>query len=805
MTKRSIWGVRHAIKQAHVAKWALKASLGACSLSLYAAMGMIAAPVAAHADEATTGMHAFKIEAQSLSSALVQLALQSNSVISAHSDVVEGLSSPSLAGDYTMDAALRILLAGTNLVYEMTPAGASILPAQSTQATKNGTVQLQPIYISGERTQRTYLETFTSVGVATQYDIETYKFGELEDVFSSMANVRANPTNGGNNGFQIRGLNADGVTQPANSAGLISVIIDGVSQSAEGLKRGTRGLWDVKQVEVLRGPQSTLQGRNALAGAVIIETNDPTYEVEVGAKLLVGSLGQKEGGFVVSGPIIEGQLAFRVSGEFQEHTKETTFVDVGNEPLGEDRYRSLRAKVLFEPSILPDLSVLISASHVYDQPATNTVDGPNFSDRIYAGGATYTEFRRMEVDNYAAHISYDVTDDITLHSISAINKTDLRLQSAPASTVFFRDDSRQDNDFTQDIYVEVKPSGKGLSGVFGLFYGNFEQEIESSIDIVHPLYGLLVYQNGTFLRETETKAAYADLRYRFNDWVSLLAGGRVQSDKVHNRIDIVSDVNGPTFNDGTAEFEVFLPKGGVAFDLTDTQTIALTVSRGYRQGFTAVKAGTTSTINKVDPEFQWTYEAAYRDEQFDGLTFGVNVFYNQYTNQQVAILDPILAPLTNTLNVAESTSYGAEIEGRYKLNESWQFFGSLGLLKTEFGKFEDAACNGGSCEGNEYPEAPSITAALGGVYRQDNGLFVSANANYTGDYYSLGSINNEASLEVEHRVIANMRVGYDIGSWSASVYADNLFDKDYFTSIASTTSATIGDGRTVGFELQAHF
>jgi len=221
---------RHAIKQAHMAKWALKASFGACSLSLYAAMGLVAAPIAAHAEEATGNTHAFKIEAQSLSSALVQLGLQSNSVISAHSDVVQGLSSSPLTGEYTIEAALRILLAGTNLMYQVTPTGASILTSQSAQSNKTGAVQLQPIYISGEHTQRSYLETFTSVGVATESDIETYKFDELEDVFSSMANVRANPANNGNNGFQIRGLNADGGQQPGNSAGLFSVIVDGVTQ-----------------------------------------------------------------------------------------------------------------------------------------------------------------------------------------------------------------------------------------------------------------------------------------------------------------------------------------------------------------------------------------------------------------------------------------------------------------------------------------------------------------------------------------------------------------------------------------------
>src|SRR5262245_45549882 len=165
----------------------------------------------------------------------------------------EKTSEAAIIGHGINAAAARGSFALTGAIAASIIAGAAI-PAHAQDAV----VPLEGIVIVGEKVERSYLDTFTSVGVATGEDIKNYNTDDLNDSFNQMANVRSFSSNRGNNGFQIRGLNADGVTQPANSAPLISVIIDGATQSAEGLRRGSRGVWDVKQIEVLRGPQSAL-------------------------------------------------------------------------------------------------------------------------------------------------------------------------------------------------------------------------------------------------------------------------------------------------------------------------------------------------------------------------------------------------------------------------------------------------------------------------------------------------------------------------------------------------------------------
>lgn len=780
----------------------VKACTCAVGAAIYfAAMTSSVSPV--YAQSGSTAQiqreYEFKIASQALESALEELGRQAGVQISARSELLAGKTSRDVQGTMTLEQGVSQLLEESGLNYVISENSVAILEADSS----NAPITLEPIVLIGEKVERSYKETFTSVGVATEADIEDQKLDELDDVFNTLANVRLFPTNGGNNGFQIRGLNADGVTQPANAAPLISVVIDGVTQSAEGLKRGARGTWDVRQVEVLRGPQSSLQGRNALAGAVVVETNDPSFDFEAAARGVAGNLDRRDAAFMVSGPIVEDQLAFRLAGEFREQEKDISFTDPDNEEMAEDKYRTVRGKLLFEPDALDELSILLSVSQTFDQPTSATVSGPDFFERNFTSAATFTEIRKMDVDNAGLDVSYDLTDVLTVRSVSSINRTDLSLRSVPgAAPNFIRDDSRQDDDFMQDLRMEIGENSSGLEGVAGVFYGDFNQKVDSFISA-----GGAVFQDGIFRRETESVAVYTDLRYRVNDWFSLLGGGRYQWDTVRNLTDINS-VFGPTFINQEEKFKVFLPKAGVAFDLDANQTLAFTASRGYRQGFTEAQTGVADTANVVDPEFLWSYEAAYRYAPSADLTLGGNVFYNRYSDQQVAILDPANPPLTNTLNVGESITYGAEIEGRYNVGNGLQVYGALGLLKTEFQDFEDTSCaaSGGSCSGNSFPEAPAVTASFGGIYRHSSGFFVSANGNYTSDYYALGDVNNQSEFEIDDRFVANTRVGYEMENLSASLFVDNLFDKEYLTGRSlSADEATAADGRTFGVELRVFF
>ena len=756
----------------------------------------------------------FDIPSQSLASALVAFGKQAGIQVSFKVQAVRARKSLAISRETSPRKALEELLKDSGLKFDFIGTSAvRIYRLNPVLAQAENGIFLDTIIISGEKLDRPFIETFTSVGVATEEDIETYSLDDLQDVFSTMANVRQFESSRAGNGFQIRGINADGVTQPDGNAPVISVIIDGVTQSGEGLKRGSRGTWDVQQIEVLRGPQSTLQGRNALAGAVVIKTNDPTYTPEGKVKGILGQFDRREGGVALSIPLIPNQLAARFSGEYRQDEADIDYVDPLLEPLGEDRYRNLRGKLLIEPNAIDPLSVLLTISDVHDKPGVAAATGPDFFDRRLIVPSAFAEFREMDVRNYSADTAYEFNERLTLRSVTAKNETSLDISSVPGDPLFLREDDRADDDFIQDIRLEIKEKDgrqRGLSGVVGAFYGDFDQKVDSEIVALNffgPGFDVVV-QDGTIENKTETQAVYADLRYRLNRWLSVVGGARYQEDEVTTNFDVDSApvFGGPTIFDGSEDFSAWMPKYGVAVDLTDTQAIAVTASRGYRQGGTELIVG-TNIPNVIEPEFMWTYEFAYRKSSQDKrLTFGANVFYNDYTDQQITLVNPNFPPFTNTFNAGESKSYGAEFEGRYDFNNGLNVFGSLGLLKTEFTKLEEVSCPGGSCTGNEYPEAPAVTFSFGGKYQHHSGVFASAYADYTSDYFAFGDVNNTPALKIDGRFVANAKVGYQRESLTASVYINNIFDKDYLTGLSSdATEGFLGEGRAVGFELRANF
>jgi len=110
----------------------------------------------------------------------------------------------------------------------------------------------------------------------------------------------------------------------------------------------------------------------------------------------------------------------------------------------------------------------------------------------------------------------------------------------------------------------------------------------------------------------------------------------------------------------------FLPKAGLAYDLTDNQTVAGTATKGYRSGYAEAVIG-SGTINRVAPEYLWSYEMAYRSRWLeDRLQVNANTFYYDYRDQQLVVDNPFIIGASTTQNVAKSHAYGAEIDVRWK-------------------------------------------------------------------------------------------------------------------------------------------
>lgn len=680
-------------------------------------------------------------------------------------------------------------------------------------------VELDAIVLDGTKVDRDFLNTADSVGVVTGDVLVEQGVDDLRDVFSRLGNVRSFEGNRGENGFVIRGLNSEGVTpDSASNAPLTSVILDGATQSREATRRGARGLWDVRQVEVFRGPQSTLQGRGALAGAVIVETNDPTFFWEGAARGIFGEQDRRDLSFVISGPVIAEELAFRLSVEDREKTRDITFDLPANEIIGEDEFRNVRGKLLWEPSALPGFALGLTVSDTFDRPGVNAANGDDFFDRRFLTGTqSNVEVREADNLNVVVDGTYAFANGMELTTVLSVIDSETRIFT-PDGSLFERDETRSGEDITLDARLSFGDAEiDALSGVVGLFYGDFTLPREG-IATRPAGTNIFVLQDLSSDDETEHLAAYADLRYRLTPQLSLLGGGRLLHETVKDDfVGVTSELRAPdgsVLNAGTdisqrseASFTEFLPKFGVIYELTDSANVFFNAQKGNRSGFSEVVG---DSVNTVEPEFLWSYEIGYKAEDPDGRwRFGATAFYSRYDDQQITV--PVTgSTLTETVNAGESRLYGAEIEGEYAFENGLALFGSVGLLKTEFTDFDTAS---GSLNGNEFPESPSLTATLGATYEANNGVFANAVASYTDDYFSTGSIRNDEALRVDSFTRVDAQLGYMFDNGArVALYVDNVFDSNYVTSLNNNNNfglrpseATVSDPRTVGVEVLARF
>lgn len=241
-----------------------------------------------------------------------------------------------------------------NLLCRAVAVGLTTSLASLSAAAADGAGDLEQVVVMGEKTERSLQDTVTSVRVVTAEDLEEQNINSFYDVLERTPNVSGQAESG----FSIRGIDAFSVSGGGNSY-LASVYTDGAPLPYRAIREGGFSTWDVQQVEVLRGPQSTLQGRNALAGAVVMNTVDPGYQWDFRGRLGLGEEGREEKAVAFGGGLVEDQLAVRVAAEqrdFDGFFKNTTRDD--NSDFEQDEM--LRVRLLAEPDALPELRALLT-------------------------------------------------------------------------------------------------------------------------------------------------------------------------------------------------------------------------------------------------------------------------------------------------------------------------------------------------------------------------------------------------------------------------------------------------------------
>ncbi|MEM6826637.1 MAG: TonB-dependent receptor [Pseudomonadota bacterium] len=712
------------------------------------------------------------------------------------------------------------------------------------------------IVVTGQKIVKSLQEVQTSATVFDEKRIEQEALFDLDDALLRAPNVAVSNVA---TGFSLRGVGQDGVGF-AGTGRTSQVYVDGLALSFDG-QQGAQALWDVGQVEILLGPQSTIQGRNALSGAIIINTNDPTYEWEAAARAQIGTEETVRLSAMINGPIIDGQLAFRIAYDYSEYDGDV-FETISGLPQEFEESHTIRGKLLFEPEFAPGLRLELTGEYIDTQFGEfNTIFAPTpFDDPAFAefdpfGGETIgrVRFEEPETTKALVNVEYEFSNAVKLVALGTFedNFRDREFGFGGAGGFTFTDTPTDTKTYTAELRTELNLDQ--LTGWIGAYY--FENELVTTSELEVPLAGAVpfpfspgnsvVSQNTRRETGVQNYAIFADFTYEVSEKLSLNLGARYDWEEFTdggNTGTVTSNPPDCTFTLPTgplpctallsavdapgvpADFEAFLPRGAIVYSFTPDISLGFSVARGYRAGGAVLQQdGTTGTaaIVPFDPEFTTNYELSLRTQSIDGKwTVNANAFFTDWTDQQVTIPGPSGLPSDFfTENAGESEIYGAELTVNFRPQDNLSFFGTLGLLQSEFTDFPFAFVPGEfeNLEGREFPAAPNVTASGGFNYEHQSGFYISGSGSYTGETFS--DVANLDANRNEDYFLVNARAGYRTGPVDVYVFANNLFDEEFVTrrDFAAVNTGTggidvrpnarfqISQPRIAGLGVQARF
>ncbi len=802
--------------------------------ALMATTALVGGSIALSGRATAQEIQAYNVPAGALGSALTAFGRQAGLQLAYDPALVAGKTSPGLQGSASPEAALPALLQGTGLGFVFSAPGVVTITGPAQGAAASGAVEgavegeaisLGTILLYGDRTATVLGESQASVAVVTGEPAAAPAPASVRDALRQMGNVASGPSQ--DSGFSIRGINSEGFVPGAANAPLASMYIDGVQQTVNAVRRGTRNFFDVEQLEVYRGPQSTLSGRDALAGAMYLRTKDPVFERSGDVMLSYGSDNHRRAGFAF-GDALGDTLAYRFSAEWSEKDSDIDYRSYraydSYDDFVTDDYYALRGKVLWLPGGDDTTRVLFSYAHSYDSPTYNEIAGPLWSSASTGYGAwrgdiwgaltpdyylglvggplpLFQELRDTTVDNFGVEITHELTGNLRLTALTGISRsvTDRNSINYGTAGQFFQTTGQ----FTQrTISQEVRlnyEDGAGLEWVAGIYAGRSDNDAWRESQ-------QFAYDESRNEADITNLALFGEATWEFTPGWSLIGGGRI--DRIDQSQTAWVASNGTVTADNRSDHSdtVFLPKLGLQYAFGDGQTLSLIYQEGYRPGGSAILSA-SGTVYDYDAEYAKNLELAWRASFLeDRLQVAANVFWQDWRDQQVEVLVDASNPSGDAYiaNAGKSESHGAELELAWAASDQLNLFSSVGLLKTKFKDFNLAGY--GDYSGLPFPNAPEQSIAVGFRWTGETGFFGAASARYSGSSISRLEQGVARPVDLSAYTTVDAEFGYQWGQTRLTAYATNLFDKEYYVYEAGPgIAASLGERREVGLRLDHRF
>ncbi len=638
-------------------------------------------------------------------------------------------------------------------------AGAGALPASFAQNIANRTDDtdagaspaLQEIVVTARKREESLQDVPLSVAAVSGQDLERRSIANLEDLGQSTPNFEfaEQPQSGRVAGIAfIRGVGQRDPISAYDPA--VGIYIDGVYMGR--MYANNFDMMDIERVEVLRGPQGTLFGKNTSGGAISIVSKQPDTSPDAlfgRIQLTTGSRDRFDALGSVNMPLVADKLALQISGARLQQDGYGHRID-GQQMSDTDRTAG-RAQLMFRAA--PDFSALLSADWMeFDETnasfklvdtnaaigpltALNGVIDPNYDDQWLSAGdydfnATGPNSARGTLWGSALTLAYDASW-ATLKSITAYREmhvfNDLDPDGAPIEVLNKFEHAAQ-SQFSQEVQASGNAFNDRLAWVAGLYY--FDEKIDQfeGYDLLTPLFqGARDFARVSPI-ENESVAVYAQGTYGITERLRLTAGLRyTQDDKTIQESQTGGSGTVPFITPvGKHSSDAVSPRLGLDYRWTPNVMTYVSVAQGAKNGGFNGRVGRLSDFIEFQDEEVWTYEVGLRSDLFDGRArLNATAYYSRYSDLQLQIAGSTVinggpAPFSIITNVPKSRISGGELEISATPARGLTLSGGLGLTYGRYTELPTDARFVASrliTKDNELSHVPQISYTLGAEYQ----------------------------------------------------------------------------------------
>ncbi len=677
--------------------------------------------------------------------------------------------------------------------------------------------RIEDIVVTAQKREQTVQTVPIAMSAVTANDLERRSATNITDIVTKAPGVEVTTSSqgGSNAGFFIRGIGQFDFIATTDPG--VGVYLDGVYIARTA--GGALDLLDIERVEVLRGPQGTLFGKNAVGGAISVYTLAPDAREASGK--VVARLGENyrmDVGGMVNLPIVTDQLAVRFSALTKNQRGYGRSLFDNQKTNGTDQL-IMRGALRWTPS--PDFYAELAGdwTHVDEQEKMAIVTAINansfvtipqnefavanglqpYDDRFLSPGS-YRNFAGFHPGNKAdiwgtrLTLSWDI-GGAEIKSITAYrdltSATGLDFDASPYALGDQKVDDTQ-NQFSQELVLTGKAVGDRLDYAIGGYYLREKgfSGIYLPLSYAENPDGFDTYTTNDF--KNRTAALFAQGTYKLTDAFSLTAGGRYSYEKKIDTIETYAnkffvDLVPPTRQSDSWKF--FTWRLAMQYELSRDLMAYASAATGFKSGGFNGRAQSVNTFLSFDQEKAITYEAGVKSRLFDRrVQLNAALFQTDYKNIQTTLNlpDPVTGVTINVVgNPAGARIRGAELEGLALVGDGLTLDFSATYLDN---KYRNIVAGADIDAADKLPDTPKWAVNLGGEYRfgvplggEDTMAAIRLDWSYKSSFY-FNAQNSVYNLQKGYSLFnGRIGIGSEADGWNLAFYGKNLFDKRYAT------------------------